>query len=290
MPPKAARTAYGPMAQIAIDQRWPEEQRIVSDELAFRLLPAYLQTMVRLLRWPPVYFPFMGLADRISPGVRGGLLCRKRYIDDKLREALAAGIDTVVILGAGWDDRAYRPPVSGAARVFEADLPDIAAAKAEAVTRLFGRVPEHVRLVPVDFEKQDLRAELQKAGYSEEKRAFFIWEGMTQYLDGESVRRTLAFLSTAAAGSRLVFTYILREFIDGSDIHGMRIMHRATRGREAFWKFGLAPEETAPLLAEFSWREREQVGTEEYMERYVSPARRSFPVMPIERAVEGVKG
>lgn len=284
MPPKAARTAYGPMVQVAIEQRWPRDRRIVDDELAFRLLPANLRAMIRVLQWPPVYFPFMGMTDRISRGVRGGLLCRKRYIDDKLKEALAGGIGTVVILGAGWDDRAFRVPEG--VRVFEVDLPENIDAKAETIVRMFGGVPGHVRLAAVDFTRQDVGAELRKAGYSAAEKTFFIWEGVTQYIDAESVRGTLSFLAGAARGSRMVFTYIRKDFIDGADLYGMGFMHRATRRGGGFWRFGLAPEAVEPLLAEYSWREREQVGAAEYIRRYVAPARRAFPVMPIERAVE----
>ena len=49
--------------------------------------------------------------------------CRTRYIDDALCKALQAGIDQVVILGVGFDARAYRTPGIDHAHVFELDLP-----------------------------------------------------------------------------------------------------------------------------------------------------------------------
>jgi methyltransferase (TIGR00027 family) len=49
--------------------------------------------------------------------------CRTRYIDDTLCKALQAGIDQVVILGAGFDAHAYRAPGIDHVHVFELDLP-----------------------------------------------------------------------------------------------------------------------------------------------------------------------
>ena len=54
----------------------------------------------------------------------GGLVARTRFIDDKMRESLQRGVSQVVILGAGYDARAYRfaEDCSGT-RVFEVDHP-----------------------------------------------------------------------------------------------------------------------------------------------------------------------
>ncbi|NIQ51934.1 MAG: SAM-dependent methyltransferase, partial [Gammaproteobacteria bacterium] len=63
----------------------------------------------------------MARRERELPGVIGSLLCRTRYIDDALREALEAGARQVVVLGAGFDTRAYRLDGMDAAAVFEVD-------------------------------------------------------------------------------------------------------------------------------------------------------------------------
>jgi O-methyltransferase involved in polyketide biosynthesis len=49
------------------------------------------------------------------------MLCRMRYIDEKL-QAADSRIDAAVILGAGFDTRAYRLPVLAATLVYEIDL------------------------------------------------------------------------------------------------------------------------------------------------------------------------
>lgn len=41
--------------------------------------------------------------DKKARGIWGGVLCRKRYADDQVTAAIEAGIDQVVVLGAGLD-------------------------------------------------------------------------------------------------------------------------------------------------------------------------------------------
>jgi methyltransferase (TIGR00027 family) len=116
--------------------------------------------------------------ERQVPGIRGGLLCRKRYIDEKLLEALDCGTEVVVILGVGMDTRACRIPALAARRVYEVDLPEVVAAKQAVIKRLYGLVPSHFHWASIDFDRQDLGIALQGAGYSPASPGFFIWEGV----------------------------------------------------------------------------------------------------------------
>jgi len=215
MPIKAAGTAWVPMLQVAIEQLVPDEQRITRDPLAYRLLPPPLKGLVNLCRIEPLRQVLLNVVDRKGPGIRGGLLCRKRYIDEKLKEALDAGVQSVVILGAGFDTRAYRISELASLQVYEVDLPQNIQAKKEELQRLFGRVPAHVKLVSMDFDCQELEEVLQQTGYSGEQPSFFIWEGVTQYISETAVQKGFDFLRKAQVRSQLVFTYVRKDFIEG---------------------------------------------------------------------------
>ena len=89
------------------------------------------------------------------------------------------------------------------------------ARKTAAVRRALGEQPVSVRLVPLDFEHDDVLDVLTGHGYRPDSRTFFVWEAVTQYLSAEAVDSTLRRLRQATSGSRLVFTYVLRDFIDG---------------------------------------------------------------------------
>ena len=94
----------------------------------------------------------------------------------------------------------------------------------------------------------------------------------------------LSFLATAATGSRLIFTFVRRDFFDGTNYYGAQALHRRFVAG-GVWRFALEPSEVDGLLREYGWSEREQVGPAEYAERYLRPAGRDLAATEIERFV-----
>jgi methyltransferase (TIGR00027 family) len=281
----AARTAFGPMVLAAVEQNEPADRRLVDDDLAELFLPAPLRWLVAATQPAVVRRAFIGASERTGRGLWANLACRKRFIGDKLTESVDS-IDAVVILGAGLDTRAYRLNRRIRKLVFEVDLPVNIARKAKTVRRVLGELPLSVRLVALNFEQDDLLTALSEHGYHTDYRAFFIWEGVTQYLTEDAVRTTLEGLRPTAPGSRLVFTYVRRDFIDGTNKYGARTLYRSVRkqgGRAGpLWHFGIQPEEVAAFLAEYGWRLVEQVGPDQLIERYVEPTGRKLKASQIE--------
>ena len=276
-----AQTAFGPMVLAAVEQNEPAGRRLVDDDLAELFLPASLRWLVAATRWGPARRLMIRGSEFTGPGLWVNMACRKRFIDDKLKEALD-DIDTVVILGAGLDTRAYRLTRQVRIPVFEVDLPVNIAMKAKTVRRVLGQPPLSVRLVALDFERDDLLTALAEHGYRTDYRAFFVCEGVTQYLTEGGVRRTLEGLRAAAPGSRLVFTYVHRDFIDGSNRYGTRTLYRNTRQRHQLWQFGLQPDDVAGFIADYGWRLVEQAGPDEFVQRYVEPTGRKLPASQLE--------
>jgi methyltransferase (TIGR00027 family) len=276
-----AQTAFGPMVLAAVEQNEPPDRRLVDDDLADLFLPAPLRALVAATRVAPIRRLMIRGSEFTGPGLWVNMACRKHFIDDKLAEALDT-IDAVVILGAGFDTRPYRLTRRVRIPVFEVDLPVNIARKAKAVRRALGDPPLSVRLVALDFERDDLLTALAEHGYHTDYRAFFICEGVTQYLTEDGVRRTLAGLRAAAPGSRFVFTYVRRDFIDGTNLYGTRTLYRNTRERQQLWQFGLQPEEVAGFIGEYGWRLLEQAGPDEFVQRYVEPTGRKLDASQLE--------
>jgi methyltransferase (TIGR00027 family) len=277
----AAQTAFGPMVQVAIEQYEAPERRLVSDDLALSILPTGQRASVRAMRWPLLRRLTISAAERAVPGSWSLIACRKRYIDDKLDEAFG-NIDSVVVLGAGMDTRGYRLARRSAIPVFEVDLPVNIERKKSAVQRALGGVPASVHLVPLDFERDDLIGALTKCGYRPEARTFFIWEGVTQYLTEDAVRATLDALRVAAAGSRLEFTYVRKDFIDGLNMYDAAILYKRFRQRQQVWRFGLDPDEVAVFIAEYGWQLLEQAGPDYYVHNYIEPTGRKLAASELE--------
>ncbi len=282
----AAQTAYGPMVLAAIEHQEPPGQRLVDDDLATPFLPAGMRALVAAMRPAPLRRWFIAAMDRSGPGLWVNLTCRKRFITDRVEEA-AEDVDAVVILGAGLDTLAYRLARRTHIPVFEVDQPVNIARKSATVRRVLGGLPLSVRLVALDFERDDVLTTLVEHGYRTAFRTFFVWEGVTQYLTERAVRSTLAGLRPAATGSRLVFTYVRRDFIDGTNLYGSPTLYRRVINK--LWHFGLQPGEVADFLAEYGWRLIEQAGPEQFLQRYVEPTGRHLGASDLEWSVYAEK-
>ena len=154
---------------------------------------------------------------------------------------------------------------------------------------MFGKIPPRVRLVAIDFDREKLEDVLEANGYSPEKRTFFIWEAVTQYLTAEGIRDTFRFLSKAKQGSRLAFTYVRQDFLDGRAMYGWEKFHKKFVEKNRTWIFGMEPGAWPDFLKEYGWRVLEDVGYEELFEKYVKPTGRSLASTPIERIVYAEK-
>ena len=279
---KAAQTGPGAMVLVAIEQYYPEGVRIITDDLAHRILPVGFRVEVRLIG------PFKDWVIRKSeqkvPGLWGGIMARKRYIDDKVAEA-ADRVEAVVNLGAGFDTRAFRLEALADVPVWEVDQPQNNDAKRSRLEKLFTEFPPHVTLVPIDFDHEDLASVLASLGYRLDKKTFFIWEGVTQYLTEDGIRATFDFLSKAPAGSRLVFTYTPRDFIAGEVFYGQEYLYKRMVLKDKMWHYGMDPDHVDDFLGEYGWRLLEHLGYDELGEQYVKPTGRMLLSMAIERMV-----
>jgi methyltransferase (TIGR00027 family) len=143
-------------------------------------------------------------------GTRAEGVARTRYIDDYSQACISGGVEQVVILGAGFDTRAYRLEGFKKAKVFEVDHPNtqkMKVARLKGVIR--GELPSWVTFVPVDFERDKLDEKLLEGGYRKDLKTLFIWEGVTPYLTAESVERTLSLVvASSSRGSSIIFDYL----------------------------------------------------------------------------------
>lgn len=276
-----AATAIGPMVLAAVEQYEPVRRRLVDDDLAGAFLPPALRAFTRTTRWSVARRLLIQATERSGPGLWANLTCRKRYIGDKLTQALS-DIDAVVILGAGLDTKGCRLARHSPIPVFEVDLPVNIERKRSVVRRALGTVPDSVHLVPVDFERDDLAAELARHGHLGTHRTFFVWEGVTQYLSADGVGSTFEFLRSAAPGSRLAFTYVRSDFIDGTNRYGAESLYRRFRVRSRLWQFGLDPERVAAFVEPYGWQLTEQAGPDYLIEHYISPSGRNLTASQVE--------
>jgi methyltransferase (TIGR00027 family) len=268
---EASRTAeFNALFRAMETSRKPQEKRLFNDPLAHGFLGN--------LKWAYFMsrFPFIGkivpmYIDRNWPGVRPSAIGRTCWIDDQITSELKKGIRQVVILGAGYDSRAYRIPGMEKVRVFELDHPNTLNFKIKGVKDLLGSLPGHVSFVAVDFHSQDFALLLQKSGFDRSIPAFFLMEGVMHYLTAEAVEHTLrSIASLSAPASRLAFTYIHRGLLDGTDdFGGLGRVPATLKESSETWSFGLHPKEIKDFLLVRGFDLVNDIGSVEYRAHYM---------------------
>ena len=201
------------------------------------------------------------------------VLARTRAIDDTVRESLRGGATQVVILGAGYDSRAYRMqgPLRGAT-VFEVDLPPMQELKKLRVREVLGRAPDNVVFVPVDLATEDLGPALRKAGYRRDCKTVFVWEGVSMYLAERDVDTTLRFVAeNSAPGSTIVFDYMSERAVRGDHDDALLKQRLAQLARwgEPF-VFGLPIGEARAFVERRGLTVAADLGPQEITRRYLT--------------------
>jgi methyltransferase (TIGR00027 family) len=199
----------------AIESLRPEDERVCYDNMAIGFMD---RPWPSLLRNRFIQKLLIRQSNKDHIGMGGFIVARTRYIDEFLKAKIAEGIKQLVILGAGYDSRAYRFGLSDAGgKVFEVDHPGTQLLKMTKVRAALGSMPKHVVYVHVDFASEKLDINLPKNGYDSRLKTLFIWEGVTMYLTAQSVDRTLAFIAGySGEDSLVVFDYLYGSAIDGT--------------------------------------------------------------------------
>lgn len=210
------------------------------------------------------------LQSPIAKNLRAFMVARSRYAEDQLAACVARGVHQYLVLGAGLDTSAYRGiSVTENLRAFEIDHPHTQAWKKECLQAAAISIPGSVCFVPVDFERQNLEAELEAAGFRPDQPAFVSWLGVVPYLTMGAAARTFAFLGRFPEGSGVAFDYAVSPsslgFLERMAVRALS--RRVARAGEPFRLF-FAPTELEEFLRKHGFRRIEQLTGKEINERY----------------------
>jgi methyltransferase (TIGR00027 family) len=231
-------------------------------------------------------------------GIVVTMIVRTKFIDEHLSAAIAAGATQVVILGAGWDTRAYRlGELLQGVRVYEVDRPALQEWKRRRAAEELGPAPANLTYLPADLARQKLADVMAGSDYDPARRTFFIWEGVTMYLPEAAVRETLSWIVAQAPGSAVVFDFADKEVVDfmtrvdqGYQPSTTVGQIAAERGKQLAqwgepWIFGLDTGTAGEYVAALGFEHRETLvlASVEAARRYLGWEQdREFPV-PIRR-------
>lgn len=200
----ASLTAQVNAAQRAAESMRPPSRRLIDDPQSRHFVEHPALRAVLSHPWPAD--AALRVFDRVWGGLHAHIALRVRYADDACAAAISAGIDQLVLLGAGFDTSSLRIP-DATVTVFEVDAPATQAHKRPVVERL-ARDSQTV-WVACDFERDSLHERLTGAGFDPARPSLIVWLGVSMYLTRGAIDATLSDLAQLCApGSRLVVDYI----------------------------------------------------------------------------------
>jgi len=266
---KPSKTAEFMALFRALESTYPRERRLFEDPLAVRFLSPALKTVVYASKAAPAQKFVVWLLDSFFSGARASGITRTRLIDDYLIRGTQDGSKQVVILGSGYDSRAYRIAALKNQKVFEVDHPSTSKMKKEKIQKASGVDHWHVSYVEIEFNSQSLEQTLNAAGFNGDAPAFFIWEGVTNYLTEAAVRQTLTYIGSLAKGTMLAFTYVHRDAIDIPKATVKKGVSKLLKKQGEPWTYGIRPEELPGLLRECGLNLLEDIASIDYRKRYM---------------------
>ncbi len=204
-----------------------------------------------------------GMRSAAGVAFRPSLAARTRFFDGQVLGAISAGTGQVVILGAGYDDRALRfraPRV----RFFELDHPATQADKARRL-RAIKPGPGGLVLARADFRHGDVAGILAACGHDAGQPTLFLCEGLLVYLDRPTcVRLLTALRARAAAGSVLAASLAThRQDLDSGQVVAVANARRRTGATEP-WLTILPPAAHLRLLHEAGWQEDQAIDAAQF--------------------------
>jgi len=210
--------------------------------------------------------------------VAWGVVVRTSAIDRLIVEAVQAGIDTVLNLGAGLDTRPYRLNLPAHLHWLEIDFPGIVELKnaglreQEAICR--------VERIGLDLSDRSSRRELFARCGAASKGTLVIAEGVIPYFSNDDVASLAGDLSSIPAFCRWILDF---------DNAGKRKIPRGWAGKLRAAPFLFSVDNWFEFFKQAGWRPRKVITSAEESERVARPYPFPFPWGLIVHALPEVR-
>lgn len=188
------------------------------------------------------------------------IVSRVKYFDDFVEKSVNDGLEQLIILGAGFDTRAYRIEGLEEIKIFEVDHPQTQQYKVEKIEEIFQSTPENVIYVPIDFKSEKIGDKLLNKGYNSSLKTLFLMEGFIYYIYPEAVAEILSFIvKNSGKGSAVIFDYLLDSGVDEGN---------KQRPDADIFKFGIKKGGLEEFLSHFGFSKIEGNTTEDLKKLY----------------------
>lgn len=242
----------------ALESSRPAKDRLFHDPYAKRFLTPILKMWVWLAAYPFFKWFVPWYINLRWPGSLTSVVARTRMIDLMTLEAIEKHqVYQVIILGAGYDTRAYRLTQLGVKRVqfVEVDRKMTQDRKKELLLNI---PAAHKPPVPVDYVtlnfKEDRPEEvishlLQKEYY----KTLIIWEGAINNLTATLGNTMFQYFQNYPSGTRIIFNYVdARMKENPRSFYGASRVMRQLKTMNEEWDTGLSPDSLPRFLEKYN--------------------------------------
>ncbi len=245
-------------------------ERVVNDPYAAWMFPG--STIMKLMGHGLTSWLF----DKASPGLMELIVGRTAFIDETVKRAVSGGALQYIILGAGYDMRAYRLNLPGEVKIFEVDQPSVQDKKKAKVGRIPDLPKANVTYVPIDFNANESLPEklLKSEGYDPNVPTIVTLEGVTQYIPATSVAQTVADISgIVPEGSTLFCSYA--PDAARTDPNCATLLENVKRVGEPWINFYASPKD---IFEGSTFSVAEDIGVSEVNSKFFAPKGRPIPL------------
>ena len=247
---KPSETALFAALRRTIANKEFKSGKLGSDDLAEYFLPPHFRFFLKFKR---IRGKIKNKLNGLLPGLNEYMIARTAFFDRLFLDALKNKTPQIVLLGAGYDSRAYRfAKLNQGTRIFELDAPPTQDRKKKCIRKAQIDISENVTFVPINFNQESIKNKLEKAGYKHDQNTLFIWEGVSYYLELESVETTLEFVRQASHEETFIgFDYTTSISDDNMDnFYGVREFTQAMNHHHANEElmFSIDDSKTASFL------------------------------------------
>lgn len=168
------------------------------------------------------------------PGTLYYLLLRTKYFDRSLKDWISRYPNSqIVFLGTGFDSRSIRfANELKEAYVYEVDLKAMLDYKMDVISKnQLEDNPSNKVYVPINFHTESILEKLIERGFETSRNTYFLWEGVTFFLEEKTVRKFLKNLAdNVKASTTVAFDYVFKDYVEGNlEYYGAKEIYRELR-------------------------------------------------------------
>ena len=270
----ASSTAYTVVHGILHTKKNPQLSYLVTEDTLIACTKILFASTEGQKRLEELKNPFKSkllplLEWLLMPGITLNYVLRKKYIEEKVHEAIKNGITQIINIGAGFDTLAYRlSSLYPSINFIEIDHPATSTEKIKAFNEKDSI--ENLSFISADLSKVSLEKTLHNnAKFDNKHKTLYISEGVLMYLPKVAVTGLFDSLRRLTGkGSIFIFSCMEPKNSSKNNIRPLLYLYLKLKKEEYLWY--ISDTELASFINENNYSLLEIANSNTYREKYLN--------------------